>query len=312
MIDWKQLLDDLGVPCYTSGKNVAPGYINIKCPFCDDHSNHFGFNIEKGTTHCWRCTGGSAYKAVSLAAGIPVNTARDLIKKYTTSSVDGYAIRTNRPTAGGKEITLPGGPLQEVHRKYLEKRGFDPDELVFHHGITGTGFADRWQGIDFRYRIIIPVYDINGNLCTFQGRDYTGKQELRYKCCPVDMAVVHHKHLLYGAELARNRKRIVVVEGVFDQWRMGPGSVATFGTSLTREQVNLLLNWEEILFLFDPEPEAQARARSYATDLQACGRYVELCEADFGLDAKGNPRDPGDLTPDEARNVMLELGMLKN
>lgn len=309
MTDWKRLFDDLGVPCWDSGKNVAPGNINIRCPFCDDHSNHGGFSIEKGNYQCWRCQGGYPAKAVALAAGIPLQTAKELIAKYSRGAISSGRFTSDRPKAHGKSITLPGGPLQDAHKKYLIGRGFDPDELSFYYGILGTGFADRWQGIDFRFRIIIPIYDVNGDLCTFQGRDYTGKQELRYKCCPVEKAIVHHKHLLYGANLARNKDRIVVVEGVFDQWRMGPGTVATFGTSLTREQVNLLSLWPEVIFLFDPEPEAQAHAREYARDLAACGCSVEVCAAELGLDKKGNPRDPGDLTPAEASDIRKELGI---
>lgn len=308
MTDWKRLFTDLNVPCWDSGKNVAPGNINIQCPFCDDHSNHCGLSIEKGTCMCWRCNAGSPAQAVSLAAHISIDTARELIKKYS------HGIRTTRTveaprTSNVKSITLPGMPIGEPHKKYLEKRGFDPSEIEFYHGILGTTDIGYWQGIDFRYRIIIPVYDVYGNLCTFQGRDYTGLQDLRYKCCPVDKAVTHHKHLLYGAELARKRRRIVVCEGVFDQWRLGPGAVATFGTSLTKEQVSLLTLWEEVMFLFDPEPEAQRHAREYARDIAACGSYVEVCAAEFGSDKDGNPRDPGDLTPDEAKGIMKELGM---
>ena len=245
---------------------------------------------------------------MALAARIPTDTARELIRKYSHGvSQSKFVERSSASNV--KSITLPGKPICEPHCKYLQGRGFDPKELEFYHGILGTTDIGYWQGIDFRYRIIIPVYDVNGNLCTFQGRDYTGIQDLRYKCCPVEKAVTHHKHLLYGAELARNRSRIVVVEGVFDQWRLGPGAVATFGTSLTREQVNLLTLWEEVFFLFDPEPEAQQHARDYAKDIASCGRYVEVCAAEFGVDKNGNPRDPGDLTPDEARGVMKELGV---
>lgn len=306
--DWKRLLDDLNVPNWTEGKNCSPGRINIQCPFCSDKSNHGSFSLSKGDYQCWRCEGGHPVKALALAARIPADSARDLIRKYS-NGVNTYTPTQRKSTLGVTSITLPGSPIGEPHRKYLRGRGFDPEELEFYHGILGTDMVGDWQGIDFRYRIIIPVYDCFGNLCTFQGRDYTGKQELRYKCCPVEKAVVHHKHLLYGAELAQNRDRIVVVEGVFDQWRMGPGSVATFGTRLTREQVSLLTQWPEVIFLFDPEPEAQQHARDYARDIAACGCSVEVCAAEFGLDAKGNPRDPGDLTPAEAQDIMKELGI---
>jgi len=310
MTDWKSLFDDLGVPNWDSGKNVAAGCISIQCPFCDDPSNHCNFSIEKATLTCWRCDGGHPVKAVSLAAHIPMNTARELINKHSVGGAPYRSYKAVKPTAAVQHITVPGKPLQQCHRNYLTGRGFDPDLLIARHGIVGTDLVGSWQGIDFRYRIIIPVYDVSGKLCTFQGRDYTGQQELRYKCCPVDMAVTHHKHLLYGAELSRNRDRIVVVEGVFDQWRMGPGSVATFGTSLTREQLNMLSRWPEVVFLFDPEPEAQQRARNYAVDLAACGCRVEVCSAELGYDKNGSPRDPGDLTEHEALPLRKELGLL--
>lgn len=306
--DWKRLFSDLNVPCWDSGKNCSPGRINIQCPFCSDASNHGSLGIDKGDYQCWRCKGGHPVKAVALAARIPMDMARQFIQKYSNGVTQIRRLQ-RKSESGVTSITLPGAPIKEPHRKYLQGRGFDPEELEYYHHILGTDMVGTWQGIDFRYRVIIPVYDVWGELCTFQGRDYTGKQDLRYKCCPVDKAVVHHKHLLYGAELARNRDRIVVVEGVFDQWRMGPGSVATFGTSLTREQVNLLTQWPEVMFLFDPEPEAQQHARDYAKDIAACGCSVEVCAAEFGLDKDGNPRDPGDLTPDEARSVMKELGV---
>lgn len=307
MTDWKRLFEDLGVPCFDSGKNVAAGCISIQCPVCSDSSNHGNFSIENGTYHCWRCKGTFPAKAVSLAAHIPLEKAKDLIRKYTTGDMSVLGV-SQRKQARASEISMPGKALGEPHRKYLEGRNFDPDELVFYHGIKGTDFSGMWNGIDFRYRIMIPVYDGDGRLCTFQGRDYTGKSDLRYKCCPVEKAIVHHKHLLYGAEMAQGLKRIVVVEGVFDQWRMGQGCVATFGTSLTREQVNLLTNWKEVIFLFDPEPEAQQHARDYAQDIAACGCSVEICAAEFGNDKDGNPIDPGDLSPERARDIMRDFG----
>lgn len=305
MIDWEVILRQLDVPCWTSGKNVSPGHVNIQCPFCDDHSNHGGFDTETGSYSCWRCSGGHPARALSLAAGIPSSVAQDIISRHTTGTVS----RATRKQAQGTSIRLPGKPMQEPHRKYLEGRGFDPDELAFYHGLLGTGISDTWEGYDFRYRVIIPIYDVDGSLCTFQGRDYTGRQKERYKCCPIEKAVKHHKCLLYGAEMCTGRDHIVVCEGVFDQWRLGPGSVCTFGTAVTREQVALMSRWSWVTMLFDPEEEAQEKARKVARDLSASGCRVDVCAADFGLDREGNPRDPGDLTAQDAQEVMRELGM---
>ncbi len=34
MLDIQRLLGDVGVPYWTSGKNVSDGWTSISCPFC--------------------------------------------------------------------------------------------------------------------------------------------------------------------------------------------------------------------------------------------------------------------------------------
>lgn len=307
--DWKQLFDDLSIPCWTQGKNCVEGCVSIRCPCpgCGDHSNHGHFNISTGRYSCWKCSGAPAGQVLAWAARLPVKSALEIIAKYSDGKTSPVARK--RKSGGVTSIKLPGSTKCPVaHRRYLEGRGFDPQELEFYHGIQYT-LMEHWEGVDASYRVIIPVHDLDGQVVAWQGRAISKEQELRYIFPPVEKCVMHYKHTLYGANACRKLKRIVVCEGVFDQWRLGPGSVCTFGTSLTREQVNLLANWEEIVFLFDPEETAQEHAREYARDLAALGRKVEVCAAEFGLDRDGNPRDPGDLTQQEAREVMQELGV---
>lgn len=292
-----------GVTFYLSGKNVRPGWVHFRCPMCGDHSNHGGFNPEDGSYACWRCKGSHPHAIISKLLNLPANEAEDLYNEYegTTSMRKILNKDTGpRPT----KIELPGGPLRPAHKKYLKGRGFDPDECIERFGLLGTGPSERWQGVDFRLRIIIPIYDYLGRLVNFQGRDITNKQELRYKGPPVDMVPLHHKHTLYGAHKCRDTSTIVVVEGVLDQWRMGDGFVCSFGTSMTTQQIYLLSQWEEIIFLFDPEKEAQKRATEYGKQLASLGRKVETISADFG-----GGRDPGDLTPAEALGIRRDLGI---
>lgn len=306
MTDWASILQQLGVTYWTEGKNVAEGCVNIQCVYCDDHSNHGGFDCTSGRYRCWRCGSHFSLDALCRAGGINMQKAKELVNMH--GGLPSVSTRT-RKVASASDITLPGGKLMPMHVKYLEGRGFDPEELEFYHGIKGTSYLDRWQGIDFRLRVIIPCYDVDGSVVTFQGRDITGKQELRYKCCPVEKAIKHHKHTLYGAELCTHRRRICVVEGVFDAWRLGQGAVATFGTSVTREQIALMAQWEQIVIAFDPEDEAQSHAREIAMELSAMGRQVVLARADFGVNADGSIRDAGDISKDDAEAFMREIGM---
>jgi hypothetical protein len=298
-----------GVQFWLTGKNVRPGWVHIRCPLCGDHSNHGGFDPEDGSYACWRCKGSHPVALIARLLHIPRTEAEKVWGEYDGGVAMRRALNKEEGPERPTSITLPGEPLRGPHREYLMSRGFRPTKLIESHGLLGTGPATQWEGADFRLRIIIPIYDQTGRLVNFQGRDITGKQELRYKGCPVEKAVVHHKHLLYGAHKAVGARRIIVVEGVFDQWRIGDGAVCTFGTSLTQHQVHALSQWPEIIFLFDPEPEAQARAREYAVQLAALGRSVELANADFGLGPDGKARDPGDLLPSEAEE--LKRGLLK-
>lgn len=311
-IDWPALFRYLHVPFTQGGSNTIAGCTTVKCPFCPaddpDHSMHCNFSPD-GRVKCWRCRGGSHIAGVARLGGYTFAQAAELVREYGGATTV-QAPKKDRLVGKASSVVLPGSEkLRDLHTSYLVKRGFDPDELKFRYGIRGTGPMERWEGIDFQLRVIIPIFDADGNLVNFQGRDVTGRQELRYKCCPVEKAVKHHKHTLYGAHLWRNRRRVVVVEGVFDQWRLGPGSVCTFGTSVTKEQVLLLSNWKEVVLAFDDEPEAQRHAREIAAELSVMGTQVVRCRPNFGLNADGSVRDPGDLTTAEAEEYMRYVGV---
>lgn len=301
MWDAVRFCKDFSLPFWLSGKNVRPGQVAIRCPLCPDHSNHGSLNPETGGYQCWRCGNHSTVWVIRRLLGISGMDAEKVWAEYDGGISSQRGALNNRPKAQGLAIKLPGDVMAQHHRDYLTSRGFDAEYLEKKYGLLGTGPACRWEGSDFRLRVIIPIYDDRGVLVNFQGRDITGRSELRYKGCPVEKAIKHHKDLVYGAHLATGR-RVIAVEGVFDQWRLGDGFVATFGTSITQAQIATLANWEEIFFLYDPEPEAQAKARGYCQALAALGRRVELIAADFG-----DGRDPGDLSETEAAEVRREL-----
>lgn len=304
--DAQRFCRDYHLPTYTAGKNVRPGWLHIQCPIpgCGDHSNHGGFSPSGNKYVCWKCGSHGIPWVVSAIAHVSPHEARKILEEYDDGVA--YVPTGEARKHGGRTGTLPlpGGELSPAAIRYLRGRGFDPYILEDRYGILSTDHTGYWEsGLDFRWRIIIPIYDHEGRLVNFQGRDYTGKQELRYKGCPIERAIVHHKEILYGEEHCISTDHIAVVEGVLDQWRMGPGFVATFGTSLTQYQIRRLAQYRRVSFLFDPEPEAQGRAHGVGVELAALGVEVELVQADLGVNAKGEARDPGDLTEEEASGV---------
>lgn len=307
MVDYESICKQLGIPYWTSGKNNVEGCLTIHCPCCPDNdpdpSRHGNLNPADGSYSCWRCKGSHPSVVIARAAHISVQAASDLIRKYTT----GVASVKREEVKMANSITLPGSytPL-DIHRNYLEGRGFDVGELKFYHGIKFTGMMEKWEGMNWQFRVIIPVFDRRNNLVSFQGRDVTGKQD-RYLFPPKEKQVRDCKTLLYGAELCGKKDALLVVEGVMDAWKLGAGAVCTFGSSVTQEQVLEMSHWRRVFLAFDNEPAALQHARDVAKQLSSLGTEAFLVNTDFGLDSQGNVRDVGDLSVSEAREFMKDV-----
>lgn len=307
MVDYESICKQLDIPYWTSGKNNVEGCLTIHCPCCPDNdpdpSRHGNLNPADGSYSCWRCKGSHPSVVIARAAHISVQAASDLIRKYTTgvSSVKREEVKM------ANSITLPGSytPL-DIHRNYLEGRGFDVGELKFYHGIKFTGMMEKWEGMNWQFRVIIPVFDRKNRLVSFQGRDVTGKQD-RYLFPPKEKQVRDCKTLLYGAELCGKKDALIVVEGVMDAWKLGSGAVCTFGSSVTQEQVLEMSHWRRVFLAFDNEPAAVQHARDVAKQLSSLGTEAFLVNTDFGLDSQGNVRDVGDLSLVEARCFKEEV-----
>lgn len=264
-----------------------------------------GFN-PAGYYHCWICGGHDLNLTLGKILGQSPRDIETLRERYAGTHLGGFEAA---PTSLVQKVEPPGEPLSKAHRAYLERRGFDPDWLIHEYGLLGCGENTWWKpaGVKgkascFSHRLIIPVKDQHGRLVSFQGRDITGTDSLRYKAPKLEWVPQDYKKLLYGHDRART-DLVVVVEGVVDQWRMGRGSVCTFGTAVTDAQIRLLKTFRQVLWCFDSEPEAQSKAHKAAGLLASCGVSSEVVDLELG------DRDPGDLTEREAAELRAELGL---
>lgn len=271
-MDVKAILTELQIPYWTEGSNVPRGNVNIRCPHCNDRSNHGTIN-RNGYYRCWRCQATNLAKTLSIITNRPLSEIGAIIRRFNAG---GY-IAPPAPKANPNPIkTLPGGKLTQWHREYLYKRDYDPNHLEAKYHLQGTTMAGFWEGLDFSYRLIIPVYDAGGALATFLGRDITGSS-FRYKNCPVEKSGQQNsiKNLLYNYHIANQYNWCIVCEGVFDAWRLDiPQAIATFGIELSQTQLSLLANFDIVIFAFDNEPQAQRKSSEYGARLRAGGSIV--------------------------------------
>ena len=154
---------------------------------------------------------------------------------------------------------------------YLERSGISlklAEEAGLVVAARDEGFYDR-----FRSRLIFPIENVFGEVIAFGGR-ILGPGEPKYLNSPESSVYTKGKNL-YGLNRAREAIReegfCLIVEGYFDVislWNAGSrNTVATLGTALTREHLDLLRRYtQDVVALFDPD-EAGRRALDRALEL---------------------------------------------
>lgn len=133
---------------------------------------------------------------------------------------------------------------------------------------NGSGFYDRFRG-----RVIFPIRDLQRRVIGFGGRVLDETQP-KYLNSP-ETPLFSKGRTLYALEAAREGTarldEIIIVEGYFDAISLHQSgltnTVATLGTALTAEHVEVLRRFtDRIVLLFDPDP-AGVRAALRTMDL---------------------------------------------
>lgn len=251
-----EILSRAGVRYFAEGQHhhCRPGWIQLDCPFCGRGSQkyHMGYSLRGNFMNCWKCGSHSLQETVAHLLNISFREAKKLTEEIDHQKV---IIEDKRGTL---ELPKGRGPLLEPHTRYLERRGFDPDEIVRLWDVQGIGVALR-----LKWRLFIPI-KFRGRTVSWTTRAVRDDVELRYISASEEQEEINHKSLLYGEDYARNA--IVIVEGPFDVWAIGPGCVGTCGTGYSRAQVNRMAKFpfRAICFDNDETKTAQRRARQLA------------------------------------------------
>ena len=201
-----------------------------------------------------------------------------------------------------KGITIPGEDLHQVHRQYLEGRGYNVDFLIEHYGIKGT--LRHTDAYELSYRIVFPI-TYEGIPISYIARSYTEGTPNKYLCCRPEQELIFHKNKLFNIDKAKG-KTVIVCEGALDALKLIQASknfniVATYGTMIKPKQMQLLRErFDKIIVLFDNEGPAQEVAESMVTYMESYGK------SGVNVKLKGF-NDPGELTNEVAKQVVEYL-----
>jgi DNA primase len=162
----------------------------------------------------------------------------------------------------------------------------------------------------FDGRIIIPIFNLDGELVSFQGRDIMGTAEKKY-LFPPGFAVTG-KHLFNGHNVVAS-SRVVLGEGAFDVMALkialdedeslrNVTPIGSFGKHLSEDQMTRFAELKErgvkeVCFMWDSEVGAIDAAIVAGTELKR--RYG--LEVKIAILPKG--KDPNECSTEDVRNA---------
>ena len=232
----KTFLKNEGVQYFTEGKNVSSGWINIKCPFCNDRSNHLGIKLNNlNRCSCWKCGDKKLLDIVVEIKSCTIEEAKRITKDLISSNtLQHHKDIVHEEIKLAKKISLPkhcSNVFPKLHLDYLLGRNFNARKIIRKYSLKAC-----YMDGEYKYRIIIPIYE-HGKLICFTSRDVTNKQKLKYKTAPKGKSIVDPREVIYNIDSVNEYCDAALVEGPTDVWRFGDGAICFLGVNITPQRI---------------------------------------------------------------------------
>ncbi len=320
-----------------------------ECPVCGNSNWKVYLNQESGLGNCFHGDCEAKFSKWSfIKASLGNLSNREIVDHLkAVASEQGYQPKRSEfvPTTGAGKLKLPKSiqlPIQGRNLKYLQDRNISTDTVRdFGLRICQKGWFEyidpngekRLQ--NYSKRIIIPIYDLDGNLVSYQGRDITGTSDKKYLFPP---GFASTGSIIYNGQNAFGFKDICIGEGVFDVMAIhqafqddptlcNVAAVGSFGKHLSfgdeHSQLAQILKMKDaglkrVTFMWDGEERAILDAIEAALKVSACGLTARVAILPKGKDP--NEVDPQvvrdafwnatTITPTEAVRLKLKLGVI--
>jgi DNA primase len=226
-LDMASYLDAQGIE-YRETHGSRGAQLNVKtCPACGTSKWKVFLNAETGLGNCFSGDCEAKYNKFSfIRAHLDLDNKKTAAHIFQAAKDMGWRPPRKSVVAvktAVDHIKLPHSfplPIEGQNLAYLHNRGISLEVAQYMHlrycqkglfGYTNSYGERKYQ--DFSNRIIIPVFDMNGELVSFQGRDITGTAEKKY-LFPNGFASTGT--VLYNSHNVHNTERVAVGEGVFD------------------------------------------------------------------------------------------------
>ena len=261
--------------------------LHVCCPICNETRYRMYINRLSGKVYCHNC--GFKTNLLGLIQhieGVSFTKAKELFKDiqgnlYLPEDISkrlSDQILFERVTLNKRPIPLPdeyielnpsitkGFVKQAVN--YLHKRKITDNQIISHKfGYCLTG--------EYKGRIIIPITE-NGDLKFWVARAISKEVRLKEKSPSNEDYQISKSEVLFNIDVAvRKYNAVVLSEGIFDALSWGDIGVAMLGKTLYQEQLNILLDYRELINIIyiAVDWDARDKATQIAEQLQ---EYFEV------------------------------------
>jgi DNA primase len=316
------------------------------CPFHQEKTPSFTIDPEKGLWHCFGCkAGGDLFRFVEMIEKVSFSEAVELLARRLglpprqRASPARQRERERMLSLHEEAARLFQAALRRqagaAARAYLQRRGianesieefelgYAPDQweallrALGKKGFSGRELAAAGLAVP---RLMFPIRDATGRVIAFGGRALADDQQPKYLNSP-ETPIFQKGRTLWAFDRARRPMAeaggAIVVEGYLDAIACHeaglPGTVATMGTALTAQHVELLRRQVNRLVLaFDSDSAGLAAALRSRELFQQARLEVRVAIVPEGMDPDDVIRQRGaeafrELVDDAAPMVEWEL-----
>ena len=267
--------------------------IQVNCPRCQENDGldkpDGKFNLEINTAkrmfRCWKCDepkfSGSLRRLVRTYG---TKMDFEIYKSYAGSETD----YLNESEDAVDEIvdSLPEEMILFSQMDVMNTEHFEAyNYLIFERKLTRDIILKYRLGFcltgKYAKRIIVPSYDINGNINYFVARTYEKKTKGR-KINPYDNPKANKNNIIFNEGLINWSSTVYLVEGVFDMLSFPVNTIPMLGKTISP---TLFLRLKElkpkVVVLLDPDAyknsiELYYQLYSIYVDCEDCVKIVKL------------------------------------
>ena len=240
-------------------KRVKANLYNFRCPICGDSQKHknkargYFYQVKVNTNFkCHNC--GASMSFNNFLKQIDTTLHKQyVLEKFKEGHAGGRNFVVDEPSFTFKKpvfrskLDLPKASEVDISRKYLLKRGLDPNKFYYAQKFqqwTNTHKHTFDNIVKDESRIIIPLYNQQNELIGFQGRSLV-PNSVKYITVMLDDEALK----IYGLDRIKTEKPIYILEGPFDS-TLVENSVAMCGSDIDIRT----FGWSNYIWVFDNEP----------------------------------------------------------